>query len=51
MTKYHFSFNIDKYISNNIEKVFSIIVSYFGPEIGELVVQHYESASMIEVHS
>ena len=38
MTKYHCSFNIDKYISNNTEKVFNIIVSYFGPAIGELFV-------------
>ena len=38
-----------KCTSDNSEKVFSILVSYFDIDIGESVVQHYESGSLIEV--
>ena len=41
MKKYPFSINIDECTSNNSQKVFSILVSYFDIEIGESVVQHY----------
>ena len=48
MKKYPFSINIDEFTSNNSQKIFSILVSYFDIEIGESVVQH-ESISLIEV--
>ena len=51
MKKYPFSINIDECTSNNSQKVFSILVSYFDIEIGESVVQHYESISLIEVNA
>ena len=38
MKKYPFSINIDECTSNNSQKVFSILVSYFDMEIGESVV-------------
>ena len=47
--RYHFSINIDECTSNNSQKIFSILVSYFDIEIGESVVQHYESVSLREV--
>ena len=47
MKKYPFSINIDECTSSNSQKVFSI--SYFDIEIGESVVQHYESINLIEV--
>ena len=50
MKKYPFSISFDEYTSNNSQKLFSILVIYFGIEIGESVVQHYESVSLIEVH-
>ena len=40
MKKYPFSISIDKCTSNNNQKVYSILVSYFDIEIGESVVQH-----------
>ena len=49
MKKYSFSINIDECTSNNTQKVFSILVSYFDVEIEQSVVQHYESVSLIEV--
>ena len=51
MKKYPFSINIDECTSNNSQKVFSILVSYFDIEIGESVAQHYESSSFIEVNA
>ena len=51
MKKYPFSINIDECTSSNSQKVFSILVSYFDIEIGESVVQHYESISLIEVNA
>ena len=51
MKKYPFSINIDECTSNISQKVFSILVSYFDIEIGESVVQHYESISLIEVNA
>ena len=51
MKKYPFSINIDECTSNNSHKVFSILVSYFGIEIGASVVQHYTSVSLIEVNA
>ena len=55
MKKYSFSINIGECHSNNSQKVFSqqpkgILVSYLDIEIGESVVQHYESISLIEVN-
>ena len=50
MKKYSFSVNIDECTSNSSQKVFSILVSDFDIEIGESVVQHYESISLIEVN-
>ena len=47
MKKCLFSINIDECISNNSQKVFSI--SYCDMEIGEPVVQHDKSVSLIEV--
>ena len=47
--RYHFNINTDECTSNNSEKLFSILVSYFDIEIGESVVQHYESVSLREV--
>ena len=51
MRKYPFSINIDECTSHNSRKVFSILVSYFDIDIGESVVQHYESISLIEVNT
>ena len=51
MKKYLFSINIDECTSNNSQQVFSILVSYFDIKIGESVVQHYESISLIEVNA
>ena len=51
MKKYHFSMNIDECTSSNSQQVFSILVSYFDIKIGESVVQHYESISLIEVNA
>ena len=51
MTKYPFSINIDECTSNSSQKVFSILLSYFDIEIGETVLQHYESVSIIEVNA
>ena len=51
MRKYPFSINIDECTSHNSRKVFSILVSYFDISIGESVVQHYESISLIEVNT
>ena len=51
MKKYPFSINIDECTSNISQKVFSILVSYFDIEIGESVVQHYESIRLIEVNA
>ena len=51
MKKYLFSINIDECTSNNSQQVFSILVSYFDIKIGESVIQHYESISLIEVNA
>ena len=51
MKKYPFSIKIDECTSNISQKVFSILVSYFDIEIGESVVQHYESSRLIEVNA
>ena len=51
MIKYPFGINIDECTSNNSQKLFSILVSDFDIEIGESVVQHYESVSLIEVNA
>ena len=51
MKKYPFSINIDECTSNNSQQVFSILVSYFDIKIGESVIQHYESISLIEVNA
>ena len=51
MKKYPFSINIDECTSNNSQKVTSILVnyvSYFDIEIGESVIQHYDSVSLKE---
>ena len=50
MKSYPFSINIDKCTSSNHRKVFNILVSYFDEVLGLSVVQHYKSASMIEVN-
>ena len=51
MKKYPFSINIDECTSNNSQQIFSIPVIYVDIEIGESVVQHYESISLIEVNT
>ena len=51
MKKYPFSINIDECTSNNSQKILYILVSYLDIEIGESVVQHYESVSLIEVNA
>ena len=51
LKKYPFSLIIDKCTSSNNQMVFSILVSYFDIEIGESVVQHYQSISLIEVNT
>ena len=51
MKKYPFSINIDEFSSSNSQKVVSILVSYFDIEIGESVLQHYESVSLIEINA
>ena len=48
---YPFSKNNNECTSNNSQKVFVILVSYFDIEIGESVLQHYESISLIEVNA
>ena len=48
---YLFSIKIDECSSNNHQKVFSILVSYFDEKLGLSVVQHYTSVSMIEVNA
>ena len=50
MKKYPFSINIDKCTSINSQKVFSILVSYFDIEIGELVVQHFVEKWIDDIH-
>ena len=50
MKKYPFSINMDKCISINSQKVFSILVSYFDIEIGELVVQHFVEKWIDDIH-
>ena len=51
MKKYLFSINIDECTSNNSQKVFSILISYLNIEIGESVLQYYESISLIEANA
>ena len=51
MKKYPFSINIDECTSNNSQKILYILVSYLDIEIGESVVQHYESVSLIKVNA
>ena len=50
MKRYHFCINIDECAFNNSQKILRIQVSYFDPEIGESVVQHYKSVSLREVN-
>ena len=45
----NFSINIDECTSDKSQEIFSILVSYFDVDIGESVVQHYESVSLREV--
>ena len=47
----YFSMNVDECFSNNNQKVFSIIVSYFDKELGEVVVQHYRSETFKKVNA
>ena len=47
MKKYTFSINIDEYTYNTRQKVFNILISYFDVDIGESVLHHYESVSLI----
>ena len=42
MKKYPLSINNDECTYSNSQKMFSTIVNYCDPEIGESVVQHYE---------
>ena len=51
MKTYPFSKNNNECTSSNSQKVFIILVSYFDIEIGESVLQHYESISLIEVNA
>ena len=51
MKKCPFSINIDECTSNISQNVFSVRVSYFDIEIGESVVEHHESISLIEVNT
>ena len=51
MKKYPFSINIDECTSSNSQKVFSILISYLDIEIGESVLQYYESISLIEANA
>ena len=44
-----FSFNVDECFSNNHKKIFSILVSYFAEDIGEVLVQHYKSQEFNKV--
>ena len=47
MKKYTFSINIDEYTYNTRQKVFNILISYYDVDIGESVLHHYESVSLI----
>ena len=51
MKTYPFRKNNNECTSNNSQKVFIILVSYFDIEIGESVLQHYQSISLIEVNA
>ena len=51
MKTYPFRKNNNECTSNNSQKVFIILVSYFDVEIGESVLQHYQSISLIEVNA
>ena len=47
----HFSINVDECMSNNYEKVFSVLVSFFSEEQISVVVQHYKSKSFTVVNA
>ncbi len=42
----HFSINVDECTNSSNDKVFTILVSYFSSEVGEVVVKHYDSTSL-----
>ena len=46
-----FSMNVDECFSNNHKKIFSILVSYFCEEMGEVMVQHYRSKEFDTVNA
>lgn len=46
-----FSFNVDECFSNNHKKIFSILVSYFSEDAGEVLVQHYKSQEFDKVNA
>lgn len=45
--KYKFSLNPYESTSNNLQKVLCILVSYFHPESGQVVVEHLESIAVV----
>lgn len=47
----YFSLNIDEATSNNINRVVTVLVSYFSPEKKQVVVHHLESFSVVKVNS
>ncbi|XP_023930192.1 uncharacterized protein LOC112041353, partial [Lingula anatina] len=46
-----FSLNIDESTSSNLQRVLSILVSYYSPSRKRVVVQHLHSTSVIKVDS
>ena len=46
-----FSFNVDECFSNNHKKIFSMLVSYFSENDGEVLVQHYKSQEFDKVNA
>lgn len=46
---YPFSLNIDESTSNSYKKVLSMLVSYFNPELNDVVVDHLGSLEVLKV--
>ena len=46
-----FSFNVDECFSNNHKKIFSMLVSYFSENDGEVLVQHYKSQELDKLNA
>ena len=47
----YFSLNIDEATSDNKQRVFSVLVSYFSMLLNKVVVRHFASISVIRVNS